>query len=64
MKKKKIGTNICLQFFSYRIVYKVAIGYTPYQLVYGLHPLTLIEYVLPTINGDHRNAEPTIVLTT
>jgi hypothetical protein len=42
----------------------VAIGYTPYQLVYGLHPLTLIEYVLPTINGDHKNVEPTKVLTT
>jgi len=24
----------------------------------------LIEYVLSTINGDHRNAEPTRVLTT
>jgi hypothetical protein len=25
--------------FSYRIAYKITIGYTPYQLVYGLHPL-------------------------
>jgi len=40
----------------------VAIGYTPYQLVYGLHPLMLIEYVLLVISGDHRDAEPTGVL--
>jgi hypothetical protein len=25
--------------FSYRTAYKVATGYTPYQLVYGFHPL-------------------------
>jgi hypothetical protein len=49
-------------FFSYRIAYKVATSYTPYQLVYGLHPLMLIEYHLPTISGDHRDAKPTIVL--
>jgi hypothetical protein len=42
----------------------MAIGYTPYQLVYGLHPLMPIEYVLITISGDHRNAKPTIMLTT
>jgi len=35
----------------------VATGYTPYQLIYGLP----IEYVL-SINGDHKDAEPTRVL--
>ncbi len=25
--------------FSYRMAYKVATRYTPYQLMYGLHPL-------------------------
>jgi hypothetical protein len=30
--------------------------------VYGLHPLMLIEYVMSTINGDHKDAEPTKVL--
>jgi hypothetical protein len=25
--------------FSYRMAYKVATKYTPYQLMYGLHPL-------------------------
>ncbi len=40
----------------------MVIGYTPYQLVYGLHPLMPIEYVLPAINGDHKNAKPTRIL--
>jgi len=31
--------HLFIVLFSYRIAYKVAIGYTPYQLVYGLHPL-------------------------
>jgi hypothetical protein len=48
--------------FSYMIAYKVATNYTPYQLVYGLHPLMLTEYVLLTINGDHKDAKPTKVL--
>jgi len=42
----------------------VATCYTPYQLIYGLHPLMLTEYVLPIINGDHGDAKPTRVLTT
>jgi hypothetical protein len=50
--------------FSYRIAYKVATCYTPYHLVYGLHPLIPIIYVLPAISGDHRNAKPSRVLTT
>jgi hypothetical protein len=41
----------------------VATCYTPY-LVYGLHLLLLIEYVLHVINGDHIDVEPTKVLTT
>jgi hypothetical protein len=61
MRKKQIGSTIL---FSYRTVYKMAISYTPYQLVYGLHPLMPTKYVLPTINGDHIDAKPTRVLTT
>jgi hypothetical protein len=41
----------------------VAIGYTPYQLVYGLHPLMPIEYVILAIIGDHTDAKPTRILT-
>jgi hypothetical protein len=39
-------------------------SYTPYQLVYGLHPLMPIEYVLSAISGDHKDVEPTRILTT
>jgi hypothetical protein len=41
--------------FSYKIAYKVVIEYTPYQLVYGLHPLMPTKYIVPTIGGDERN---------
>jgi hypothetical protein len=37
--------------FSYITTYEVAIGYTPYQLVYGLHPLMPIEYIVPVVGG-------------
>jgi hypothetical protein len=40
--------------FSYIIPYKVAIG-SPYQLVYGLHPLMPIEYIIPIVGGNERN---------
>jgi hypothetical protein len=49
---------------SYRIVYKVAIGYTPYQLIYGLHPFMPTKYVPLAISGDHKDEKPTRVLTT
>jgi hypothetical protein len=48
--------------FSYKTAYKVATCYTPYQLVYGLHPLMPTTYVLLAISGDHRDVEPTKVL--
>ncbi len=40
----------------------MATGYTPYQLVYGLHTLMPTKYVLLVINGDHKDAKPTKVL--
>jgi hypothetical protein len=42
----------------------MATCYTPYQLVYGLNFIMPTKYVLLAINGDHKNAEPTRVLTT
>ncbi len=48
--------------FSCMIVYKVATWYTFYQLVYGLHPLMLTKYVLPTISGDHKDREPAKII--
>jgi hypothetical protein len=41
--------------FSYRIVYKVTTKYTPYQLVYGSHPLMPIEYTMPVACGNERD---------
>jgi hypothetical protein len=38
--------------FSYKIAYKVIIGYTPYQLVHGLHPLMPTKYIIPIVEGN------------
>jgi hypothetical protein len=63
-KKIDLDEHLSTILFSYRIASKVATSYTPYELVYGLHPLMPIEYVLSTISGDQRNIKPTRVLTT
>jgi len=49
--------------FSYSTTYKVATWYTPYQLVYGLHPLMPIEYIVPITGGDERDNTLMRVLT-
>ncbi len=49
--------------FYYRITYKVAIGYTPYQLVYGLQLLMPIEYIPLVIDNDHIKGNLVKVLT-
>jgi hypothetical protein len=41
--------------FSYKTTYKVTIGYTPYQLVYGLHPLMLTKYIVTTASGNQKD---------
>jgi hypothetical protein len=38
--------------FSYITTYKIATWYTPYQFVYGLHPLMPIEYIVPIVGGN------------
>ncbi len=38
---------------SYQTTYKVGIGHTPFQLVYGLHPLLFAKYMLPSRLGEH-----------
>jgi hypothetical protein len=50
--------------FSYKIAYKVATRYTPYQLVYGLHPLMLIKYIIPNVGGNDRDSILVKALTT
>jgi hypothetical protein len=49
--------------FSYRIAYKVAIGYTPYQLMYGLHPLMPTKYIVLIVGGNERDSTLVKVLT-
>jgi len=41
--------------FSYKIAYKITTRYTPYQLMYGLHPLMPIKYIVPVASGNERN---------
>jgi hypothetical protein len=48
--------------FSYKTSYKVAIGYTRYQLVYGLHSLMPIEYIGPVVGGNERDNTPMRIL--
>jgi hypothetical protein len=44
--------------FSYGTAYKVRTDHTPFQLVYGLHPLLPTEYLLPSRLGDNKNPQP------
>ncbi len=40
--------------FSYKTAYKIT-RYIPYQLVYGLHPLMPIEYIVLITSGNERH---------
>jgi hypothetical protein len=42
--------------FSYKTTYKITKEYTPYQLVYGLHPLMPTKYIVPFANGNERDS--------
>ncbi len=48
--------------FSYITTYKVPTRNTPYQLMYGLHPLMPIEYIVLLSSGYERNNTPMKVL--
>jgi hypothetical protein len=54
--------HLSTMLFSYKNAYKVAIGYTPYQLMYGLHSLMPIEYIVPVDGGNVRDNIPMRVL--
>jgi hypothetical protein len=45
-------------FLSHILAYKVAIGYTPYQLVYGLHIFMPTKHVLLAFSADHKDTNP------
>ncbi len=49
--------------FSYIITYKITTRYTPYQLVYGLHPLMPTKYIVLVACGDERDNTLVRVLT-
>jgi len=55
--------HLSTMLFSYKIAYKVATWYTPYQLMYGLHPLMPIKYIILVFDGNERNNSPVRVLT-
>jgi len=47
--------HLSTMLFSYIIAYKVATWYTPYQLVYGLHPLMPTEYIMLVASGNEKD---------
>ncbi len=57
------GEHLSIMLFSYRTTYKVATRYTPYQLVYGLHPLMPIEYIIPIAGGNDKDNTLVKILT-
>ncbi len=38
-------------------------GFTPYQLMHGLHPLMPIEYIMPIVGGNEKDSTLVRVLT-
>jgi hypothetical protein len=48
--------------FSYQTIYKVGTSHTPFQLVYGLHPLLLTKYLLPSRPSENKDPYPIRVL--
>jgi hypothetical protein len=40
--------HLSTMLFSYRLVFEVGIGHTPFRLIYGLHLLLPTEYLLPS----------------
>jgi hypothetical protein len=55
--------HLSTMLFSYITTYKVITWYTPYQLVYGLHPLMATKFIVPIASGNERNNTPMRVLT-
>ncbi len=41
--------------FSCKTAYKVITWYTPYQLMYGLHPLMPTKYIVLVVGGNVRD---------
>ncbi len=54
--------HLSIVLFSYQTAYKVGIGHTPFKLVYGLHPLLPIKYLLPSRLGENKDPQLVRVL--
>jgi hypothetical protein len=54
--------HLSTMYFSYKSTYKVATRYTPYQLMYGLHPLMPTKYIVPITGRNGKDSTPMIVL--
>jgi hypothetical protein len=54
--------HLSIVLFSYQTAYKVGIDHTPFQLVYGLHPLLLTKYLSPPKPIENRDPHPIKVL--
>ncbi len=61
--KRDWDEHLPIFLFSYIITYKIGTIYTPYQLVYGLHPLMPTKYILLIIDNDHKEGNHVRVLT-
>jgi hypothetical protein len=61
--RTKWDEHLSIVLFSYKITYKVTKCYTPYQLVYRLHPLMPIEYIVVNVGGNEKNSILVRVLT-
>jgi len=48
--------HLSIVLFSYIILYKIAPWYTPYQLMYGLHPLMPTKYIVPIVGGNEKDS--------
>ncbi len=55
--------HLSIVLFSYITAYKIATQYTPYQLMYGLHPLMPTKYIVQIASGNEKDNIPMRVLT-
>ncbi len=63
MRIEMIGDeHMSIVLFSYWIAYEIGTGQTPFQLVYGLHPLLPIKYLLPSKLGENKDPQHVKVL--
>jgi len=47
--------HLSIVLFLYKTTYQVTTWYTPYQLMYGLHPLMPIEYIMLVVSGNEKD---------